>query len=444
MKALAELLLDAGWRLTGSDMSLPNASMQMLLDRGLVIHQGHAVTNLPRNAEYLIYSDAVPADNPERQEADRRGLPQYTYSQMVARLIQGSTGVCLAGTHGKSTTTAMTACILDAAGRLSGAIVGAEVCERGRNGWLGNGDLLAVESCEFQRSFLQYHPRYAAILGIEHDHFDCYRDFASVESAFREFAEQVDPAGVLLFNGDYPACCRVMAEVKTSVHKVSFGLDAAADWSARDCQTTSAGMRFSLFHRSSRHCEIELAVHGRHNIANALAAAALCAEIGVPIRIICGVLQTFRGVRRRLQFVGDFGGRTFVDDYAHHPTAVKVTLHTLREILGARRMICVFQPHQVFRTRALMSDFATSFIDADEVWIAPVYAARESCEDEPIAISKELADGISRNQKTVRHFSSLDQIVTTLEDATRPNDVVVTMGAGDIDWVYHEFNRRIQ
>jgi UDP-N-acetylmuramate--alanine ligase len=133
-----------------------------------------------------------------------------------------------------------------------------------------------------------------------------------------------------------------------------------------------------------------------------------------------------------------------VDDYAHHPTAVKITLETLRAMIGPRRLICVFQPHQVLRTKSLIHQFATSFVEADDVWIAPVYAARESCGDEPAVVSKELADAISLHQEAVRHFASLDQIVTTLEDATRPNDVIVTMGAGDIDWVYHEFTRRIQ
>lgn len=444
MKALAELLQDAGWELSGSDTLPPNPSIQKLMQRGLVIHQGHQASNLPENAACLVYSAAVPAENPERQEASRRGLPQYSYSQMVARLMQESSAVCIGGTHGKSTTTAITACILDAAGRLSAAIVGAEVCQRGRSGWLGNGDLMIVESCEFQRSFLRYHSRYAAILSIEHDHFDCYGDFSSVESAFREFADQVDPAGILLFNGDCQACRRVAFGAKTPARRVSFGFDAAADWSARDCQTTSEGTRFALLHQTAKHCDIKLAIHGRHNIANALAAAALCLEIGIPRGIICDVLRQFRGVRRRLEFVGDVGGRTIVDDYAHHPTAVRITLETLRTMIGSRRLICVFQPHQVLRTRSLMDQFATSFVDVDEVWIAPVYAARESCGDESIVLSKELADAISFHQDTVRHFASLDQIVTTLEDATRPNDVILTMGAGDIDWVYHEFTRRIQ
>ena len=164
MKSLAELLFDTGWTLSGSDLSPPSPSLEKLIRRGFVFHQGHQPSNVSDTVDCLVYSSAVPADNPERLEATRRRQPQYSYSQMIARLMRSSTGVCIAGTHGKSTTTAMTACILDSAGRLSAAIVGAELCQQGHGGWSGSGDLFAVESCEFQRSFLDFTPRYCGNL----------------------------------------------------------------------------------------------------------------------------------------------------------------------------------------------------------------------------------------------------------------------------------------
>ena len=440
MKSLAELLLDLGWSVSGSDLQLPNASVKKLIARDLVFHQGHRRDNLPDSAECLVYSPAVPASNPERREALRRQLPQNSYSQMVAQLMRGSTGVCIAGTHGKSTTTAMTATILESAGRLSAAVIGAELCGHAHGGWSGSGDLFVVESCEFRRSFLDFHPRYACLLSVEHDHFDCYPEFASLETAFRDFAELVHDDGVLLVNDD----CPVSRNVSSNAKRVSFGFHTSADWVATALQATREGSQFTLTHQGGNVVDIELRVHGQHNVSNALAAAALCAEIGIAPQTIRDSLARFQGIRRRLEFMDSVRGVTFVDDYAHHPTAVKVTLQALRSVVGGRRIVCIFQPHQIGRTLALMDDFAASFDCANEAWISPVFAARESAGNEPCQLAEELARRVSANGIVARSFASLDQIVTTLEDATGPEDVVVTMGAGDIDRIYHDFTRRVQ
>lgn len=444
MKALAEILLDANWAVSGSDLLPPNPSLQKLIRRGLNFHQGHDANNVPQTAECLVFSQAIPLQNSERSTAERRGISQYSYAQFVGRLMRQQTGVAIAGTHGKSTTTAMTACILDAAQRLSAVVLGAELCEGGRNGWSGPGDLFVAESCEFQQSFLEFQPRYSALLSIEPDHFDCYPDLDSLTTAFRQFTARTDDDGVLLFNDDCPNSCAVARAASTGARRVSFGLRETADWSARHPVLTASGSRFCLCHRGQATTEIELALHGRHNLMNALAAAAICSEIGISPEIIRTTLARFRGIRRRLEFVGDFRGVTIVDDYAHHPTAVKITLETLREVMGTRHIKCVFQPHQVQRTLVLMEQFAASFADADEVLIAPIFAARESVSEQPILVSSELARRIQSNGVAARSFTSLDQIVSTLEDAWNPGDVIVTMGAGDIDRIYHECTRRVQ
>ena len=444
MKALTEVLLDSHWSLSGSDLSPPNQAVQKLIDRGLVFHQGHRAANVPDSAEHLVYSSAIPADNPERLEANRRHLPQFSYSQMVARMMRDSIGVCIAGTHGKSTTTAMTAQILYSANRLTAAVVGAELCEDGRSGRSGSGDLFVVESCEFQHSFLDFQPKFAAILCVEHDHFDCYPNFESLETAFRNFAGRTASDGVLLVNNDCGVSRRISTGASTRAKRISFGFDNTADWTAKNCEQTINGMRFFLSHRGMNVADIDLRIRGMHNVCNALAAAALCAEIGIQPEIIRESLASFRGIRRRCEFVGEWNGATFVDDYAHHPTAVTATLKTLRNVVGKRRILCLFQPHQILRTRSLMHEFAASFFETDEAWIAPVFAARESAVDEPGLVSLELANCISSNGVTARSFTSLDQIAITLEDAVRPGDVIVTMGAGDIDRIYHEFTRRIQ
>ncbi len=443
MRALAELLLDAHWTLTGTDLLPANASIQKLIQRHLVFHQGHHETHVPSSVDRLVYSPAIPASNPERIEATRRGIPQFSYGQMVGLLMEQSTGVCLAGTHGKSTTTAMTARILQAAGRLSAVVLGAELCETGRSGWDGSGDLFVAESCEFQQSFFDFKPRYAAILGIEPDHFDCYPNLESLVAAFRHFAGQTRDDGVLLVNADCPVSPSVSAQATTKAKRVSFGFGPTADWRVDAWAPTAQGTQFTLIHQGKRLGEFELRLHGRHNVLNAVAAAALCHEIGVPIDMIRQSLAAFRGIRRRFEFVGEWNGITIVDDYAHHPTAAKITLETLRNLVGTRRIRCIFQPHQVLRTTMLMDEFAASFGAADEVWLAPIFAARESVDDRPLMVSQELARRLTSHGVAARSFSSLDQIVSTLEDASRPGDVIVTMGAGDIDRIHHEFTRRI-
>ena len=444
MSALAEVLIDAGWSLSGSDLSLPGDRTRKLIERGLTFFSGHSESHVLPSARYLIYSPAIVQDNVERATAALRQIPQFSYSQMVGRLMRDVIGVCISGTHGKSTTTAMTACILDDASRLSAVVIGAELCSTGRSGWSGAGDLFVAESCEYQHSFLDFAPKYSAILGIEPDHFDCYPDLASIQTAFREFASRTAADGVLLVNADCPASCAVSVMARTSAKRVTFGDHPTADWQSADWQPSPTGSRFRLVHRGCDIIGIELPLFGRHNARNALAAAAFCMEIGISAETVRNSLATFRGIRRRLEFVGQWRGATLVDDYAHHPTAVRITLETLRNLVGTRTIRCIFQPHQVLRTTTLMADFAASFGAADQVLIAPVFAARESVNDEPRAVSQQLADRIESLGISARFCASLDQIVNTLEDAARPGDVIVTMGAGDIDRIHYELTQRIQ
>jgi UDP-N-acetylmuramate--alanine ligase len=441
MKALAELLTGMGCRVSGSDMQLPTGTLAAMQRRGLRIHRGHSDRFLSPDVDVLIYSPAIPPANPERQQARRLQVPQMSYSEMLGRLMQNRTGVSIAGTHGKSTTTAMTASILTDSGLAPSVVVGAEVCGRGASGWAGEGSLFVVESCEYQRSFLNLSPRYAAILGIEPDHFDCYPTFEETTGAFRDFAARVDKDGVLLIRGDCTAAAAVAQAASCEV--MTFSLDQTADWWAADLRTTALGTRFRVFHQGRFIGEVSLQVPGKHNVQNALAAAALCHSIGVSARDICDGLAEFRGVKRRYEYVGSWRGVTLIDDYAHHPTAVRATLETARRESGRRRIWCAFQPHQSSRTAALMDEFAASFSPADEVLIAPTFAAREAATDGPEPTAIELAERIGTTTHS-RYCPSLDRIVATLEDETRPGDVLVTMGAGDIDRVQHEFTRRLQ
>lgn len=447
MKALAELAMGLGWNVSGSDNQPSVAGLREMAQHGLRIHQGHNDRFLPPETDVLVHSPAIPPANPERQMAARLGIPQMSYTEMLGHLMRQKTGVCIAGTHGKSTTTAMTAGILTDAGLDPSAIIGAEsrrtvTDNRAASGWAGNGPYFVVESCEYQRNFLAFHPRLAAITGIEPDHFDCFQNFADTQSAFADFASQIERAGVLVVKHECPASREAAASARCDV--ATFSLKPGADWWAADLKPTSGGLRFRVFYHGWFFCEVVLPVPGRHNVENALVATAISHYAGVDPADIKDSLARFPGIRRRFECLGSWRGITLIDDYAHHPTAVETTLTTARQRYQHRRIWCVFQPHQLSRLKALLPEFSLAFSQADRVLIAPVFSAREERAEESDRLARELAERIGDAGVPAEFATSLDQITATLDDNARPGDVLITMGAGDINRIHHEFHRRLQ
>jgi UDP-N-acetylmuramate--alanine ligase len=442
MKALAELLTGMGWKVTGSDLQPPNRTFRDLKRRGLRVHSGHHDRNLPRNVEVLVYSPAIGPKNLERQMATRLGIPQMSYSSMLGHLMKDKVGISVAGTHGKSTTTAMAAIILGDARLHPSAVIGAQLCGVGVNGWAGDGDFFVVESCEYKKNFLDLRPKHAAFLGIEPDHFDFFPNVNAIQAAFAEFAALLPPDGLLLVRGD---CAHSVLAARSSAAKViTFSQRPGSEWWATDLKNTVIGTRFRVFHRGEFYAEFSLRVPGKHNVDNALAAIVIADSLGVSVNEIRKSLEEFPGIRRRFELVGSWRGITLVDDYAHHPTAVSATLKTAREKFGRRKIWCAFQPHQVSRTLALMDEFSESFSDVERILVAPVFAAREESDGEEHKIARELAERISAGGPDARFCPTLDRIIATLEDEALPGDVLITMGAGDIDRVHHEFTRRLQ
>lgn len=442
MRALAELLLDCGWRLTGSDLAASDSARLALEARGLVVRPVHRDEHLPADADLLIYSPAVPASNPERAAARARGILELSYTEALGRLTEGRMGVSVAGTHGKSTTTALLGLILTRAGLSPSVVCGGELIDTQCSGWGGAGDLFIVESCEYRRHFLDIRPRHAVLLDIEPDHFDCYPDLDSAVSAYVEFVSRLPSDGLLLFRSDRPAAARAARETRARTR--TFAVEADADWSAHRVRTSRQRVSFQVVRAGKPWGGGEFHVAGGHNVANALAAAAMAAELGAGPDAIRDTICTFRGLRRRCEPLGTWRGVVLIDDYAHHPTAVAATLSWARAQYGRRRLWCAFQPHQVSRTRALLEPFAEALQIADQVLVAPVYAAREAEGDEGRALSRLLAERSTALGTPTRCSASLDHLVGTLETETRPGDVLVIMGAGDIERVRHECTRRLQ
>ncbi len=442
MKALAEMLGGLGWTVSGSDLQPASDTLELLRRKGFRVHRGHADEFLPSNADLLIYSPAITDSNPERQQAERLGIPQWSYNQMLGELMQTRVGISIAGTHGKSTTTAMVASVLRDAGLSPSVVIGAELVDKGVSGWAGESDLFVVESCEYQKNFLTLSPKHVVLTGIEADHFDFFHDLRETREAFAEFVSRLPSDGHLVIRGDCEATR--IAAASSLAEIATFSLRDCTDWWAADLRPTSDGIRFRIFRGETFFTEVCLRIPGRHNVLNAVAAAAMCHHVGASAIAIREGLSDFRGTKRRFEVLGSWRGVTLIDDYAHHPTAVMATLRTAREQFPGRRLLCAFQPHQESRTRALLDDFAECFDAADEVFLAPIFTARENCSEAAEQTNAELAERLAARGKSVRLLSSLDRLADELDDAARLGDVLITMGAGDINRIQHELTRRIQ
>lgn len=428
MRSLAGLLLDAGWTLTGSDVS--PRGIETLAARGVAVSAGHAESHLPDNAALVIRSDAIPDDNPEVVSAYFRGVPVYSYFETLAWITGRKRVVAVAGTHGKSTTAAMTAAILVEAGLDPTAVFGATPMGATFGSRLGHSSWAVVEACEYRANFLHFQPEKAVILGVEADHFDHYESLPQLQAAFEQFALRVRSHGSLLVRYECSrareAAAAALAEVET------FGWDERATWSARELRSTAGRYRFALYRRQRRLGEIQLQTPGRHNVLNALAAAALAARCGAATPSIERALTEYPGLARRMEQIGNPGGVELWDDYAHHPTEVTAALQTVRETYPERRVYCVFQPHQASRTAHLLDELAASLENSDRTYIAEIFRARENPPSDGDVSAADLAAKLRKRGGSVGQQHELPAIAEALRRELRPSDVLITLGAGDI------------
>jgi len=429
MSGMAALLLRRGARVSGSDRQLSDLLLK-LSEAGVHISPAQLAETLPADVECVVASAAVPPDNPELLAARQRGIPILKYAEMLGRLMAHSHGIAIAGTHGKSTTTAWLAYTLRRAGFDPSFVVGGVVNQLGGGSGVGDGPFFVAEACEYDRSFLNLKPRTAAILNIEEDHLDYYRDIADITSAFADFAAAVPPDGLIITNGQDAHCraatCKAAARVET------YGSNPGADWCAADVTLHDGRYSFGVVHNDTTLGHVTLGIPGRHNVGNALAVAALALDCGAQWHVVANALAEFRGVRRRLETRGEVDGIRIVDDYAHHPTEIRATLQAARERFQPTRLWCVFQPHQHSRTRFLLADFARSFALADEIIVPDIYFVRDSAQERTAVSSANLVDQIQALGGRARHVPQLDTIPGILATELRPGDLVVTMGAGNI------------
>ena len=428
MSVLAELILRSGGEVSGCDLR-PGAIGKDLRDRGARVEQGHDPAHV-EDAMAVVTTAAVPATHPELERARARGIPVMKRARALGSLVNRGTVVGVAGTHGKTTTTAMTASILAAAGRDPTAMVGGRLDAWGSGLRLGAGDLFVVEADEYDRSFHSLRPTVAIVTNLEADHLDVYESLEAVEEAFDEYVTALPADGLLVVCSDDPGA-RALARRHPGRALLTYGTGEDAGLRAVDLRAGPQGTTFGVIAGGEELGRISLPVPGVHNVRNALAALAAARHLGADFAAARSALADFGGVSRRFQVLGERGGVTVVDDYAHHHTELRATLDAARAAYPGRRLVAVFQPHLYSRTRDFAAEMGAALAAADAVWVTDVYPAREA----PIeGVSGELVAGAAGAAGgDVRYHPDLASLPAALEESLAPGDVVLVMGAGNID-----------
>ena len=432
ISAIARILLAWGTRISGSDLKL-NQVTDDLRVLGARITQGHHPDNVG-DATLVVISSAIPENNPEVRYARHMGIPVRKRADIIGEMMEGKHGIAVAGTHGKTTTTALIAHLFTAAGLDPTFIVGGILSGMGTNARAGQGEHFVIEADEYDGMFLGLRPRTAVVTHLEMDHPDCYPTLEDMRGAFRSFLRLVPPDGSIIASLDEPNVRNLMAEFRgpSSPQVLGYRVEGEAAWHAADIRANSKGGNdFRILREGSPWGGLSLAIPGAHNMKNALAAVCVGHLVGLSAAVICESLSTFRGVKRRFEVKGELGSVTVIDDYAHHPTKVRATLAAARERFGERKIWAVFQPHTFSRTQALFEEFASAFDEADNVLITPIFAARER---DTGAIQSDLLVAAMRQRapdRDIRYCQSLDDAVAILRDQLGGQDVLITMGAGD-------------
>jgi len=438
MSGIAEVLLNMGYRVTGSDTRRGEA-VERLERLGAKVFVGHQPSHL-EGAHVVVYSSAVARDNVEVQVARQRGIPVIPRAEMLAELMRLKYGIAIAGTHGKTTTTSIVASVLGAAGLDPTVVVGGRVHGLGTNARLGQGEFLVAEADESDGSFLKLSPTIAVVTTVDAEHMDHYADLDAIRRAFLEFVNKVPFYGAAVVCLDEPNIQGMIPDIEKRV--ITYGLESGAEITARRLQFSGLSSQFEVLHRGHALGTATLQVPGRHNVLNALAAVAVGLDLEVPFDRIQTALAGFAGVQRRFQIKGEAQGVLVVDDYGHHPAEVRATLAAAKAGFD-RRVITVFQPHRYSRTLHLKREFLTAFYQSDVLIVMDIYPAGEA--PIPGVNARDLAEGIAAHghREVVYMDGDREGIVRYLCESTRPGDLVLTLGAGDVGQLGTEFLARL-
>jgi UDP-N-acetylmuramate--alanine ligase len=431
MSGIAEVLLNIGFQVTGSDLK-EGEVVERLRSLGAQVHIGHSPDNIG-DADVVVRSTAVGEENPEVAEALRRLVPVIRRAEMLAELMRLKYGIAIAGTHGKTTTTSMVAATLAAGGLDPTMVIGGRLdALGGSNARLGAGEYLVAEADESDGTFLLLSPTVALVTNIDPEHLDHYGTAENLERTFLEFVSRVPFYGFAVLCADHPVVQRLIPSVRRRV--VTYGFSRQADFRAANLRRDGLATTFTVFHRDQALGEVRLGMPGAHNVQNAIGAIATAVELAIPFEVAAAALDGFSGVQRRFTVRAEERGVLIVDDYGHHPVEIEATLEAAEQGFPERRIVAVFQPHRYTRAKDLFDGFCAAFNRADVVVVCPVYAAGEA--PIPGIDHRSLAAGMhERGHRGVSVVDSLDEAVERLAADARSGDVVITLGAGNVNQV---------
>lgn len=440
MRALARILINKGFNVSGSDIS-DSPALSEFKNHGASIYIGHKKENI-ENADVIIISSAIHPNNPELLEAEARSIPIFHRSDLLAAIFKWGKGIAVAGAHGKSTTSSMIGQIFYSARMSPTIVLGAATDYLKGNSCLGHGDYVIAEADESDGSFLKFHPFLAVVTNIEDDHLDHYGTIENIQNAFADFVNNVSyNDGAALLCTDSEGVKTILPKVKRKI--ITFGMNEDAEYRAVNKRYEDNYMRFDVWHKTEFLGTISLQTPGTHNVKDALGAVAVGLYCGIPFSNIKSALQEFTGVKRRFQTKMRNRDIWIVDDYAHHPTEIEATLAAAKES-GNHRVICVFQPHRYSRTNLLKDEFAVAFNDADVLFFTDIYASNE----EPIkgVNGKLIPDLVKKQQpdKEIYYIEKTDKLFQTLSSFIKRGDMVITMGAGNIYQVGEKLSEYIK
>ena len=426
MSGIARVLREQGVQVSGSDLQT-NGITGQLESIGVEVYTGHTSSNLNEGVDLVVISSAIPADNIEVQTALAHNIPVIKRGQMLARMVNSHLGLAVAGAHGKTTTTSMLYSALVGSGLDPTLIVGGEIQGTELNARLGQNDYFVVEADESDASFLDIKPYVAIVTNIENDHLDFYESMERIQDAFCQFLNQVAPTGfALLYGGDQHVQSIIGC---LSTRTLIYGEDSSFDYYLENWKPIGMGSVFDVYYHKKYLGQIQLSIPGKHNALNALASTAAAMELGQDFNKVKEALKSFPGAKRRFQVVASLQGITIVDDYAHHPTEIKATIEAAKQFHQGR-LIVVFQPHRYSRTKLLFEQFGESFLKADQVVITDIYSAGEK----PIVnVTGELVCQAAKNAGcNAVYIETLDDVEGFIFAGLQDDDLVITMGAGDV------------
>ncbi len=428
MSGLAEILMDEGFRISGSDAHRSELT-DHLEAKGALLYYGQTADNIKDGIDAVVYTAAIHEDNPELQEVKRRELPLLTRAELLGQMMKNyKEAIAIAGTHGKTTTTSMVTEIFLKAESDPTISVGGILNSIGGNIRVGGPEFFVTEACEYTNSFLSFYPTMAVVLNIEEDHLDFFKDLEDIRRSFSLFVERVPETGCVVINGDIEAYQEIVAGVKGRV--ITFGHAMTNDYSAGDITYDEyARPSFDLYIRGELRERLTLGVQGEHNVYNALAAVAAALENGISMEAIRHGLAGFTGTNRRFEKKGEFSGITVIDDYAHHPQEIEVTLKTAQNY-PHKRVWCAFQPHTYSRTKAFLNEFAEALSLADCVVLTDIYPARET--DTLGVSSADIVDILKKKGVQAWYLPTFEEVEKFILENCTQGDLLITMGAGDI------------